>query len=148
MTLQAIRQSALNLLARRDHTKHELMQKLSSKGHTKEDINQVINEFVQKKFINEDRFTESYVRMRSNKGYGPDRIRQELNARGITDITIAEHLMLADNAWSIVARKVWQKHFKGKQPESYAEQAKQMRFLQYRGFNREHIGRLFKDEEM
>lgn len=148
MSLQAIRQSALNLLARRDHTKQELMQKLSTKGHSKEDITEVINALDQKKLINEDRFTESYVRMRRNKGYGPDRIRQELNARGITDITIAEHLMLADNGWSKVARDVWQKHFKGKQPDSYAEQAKQMRFLQYRGFNREHIRSLFKDEEM
>ncbi len=146
--LSAARLNAMDYLARRDHSKQELKLKLKKKGHALEDITQAITELDQKGLINESRFTENFIRYKRNRGFGPERIQLELNARGIDDATIAEQLRLADNGWSNDARKVWQKHFKGKYPENYAEKAKQMRFLQYRGFNREQISSIFKEEEI
>lgn len=90
---------------------------------------------------------ESFIRWRRERGYGPERIRAELYARGIAPEMIAEHLQMADNAWLIEVRRVWQKHFKGNVPTEYKARAKQMRFLQYRGYTREQIASVFHLEE-
>lgn len=57
---------------------------------------------------------------------------------------------MTDNAWFIAVRKVWQKQFKGKRASDFQGRAKQMRFLQYRGFNRDHIASVIAnaDEEI
>ena len=145
--LTKARREALNMLARRDHTKLELTQKLKSKGHTSTDIATIINELETKKMLHEARFVENFIYWRRNRGYGPERIRQELIQKGITDEAIAEHLEIADNDWSADLRKVWQKHFKGKYPDNYKDKARQMRFLHNRGFTGEQINSIFDNEE-
>lgn len=142
-----IRQAILNLLARRDYSQRELLQTLQKKGHAADDIIPVLAGFVQTGLINETRFTENYIRWRAAKGYGPLRILQELQIRGITAEMIADQLQIADNAWFIAARQVWQKHFKGNMPKDFKNRAKQMRFLQYRGFTREQIADVFSPVE-
>lgn len=67
------------------------------------------------------------------------RIAAELNARGIGAEMIAEVIQITDNAWFTEALKVWRKQFKGIIPTDFTHRAKQMRFLQYRGFTREQI---------
>lgn len=134
-----IRRVALNMLARRDHSRQELSQKLKAKGCGGEDIKTVLDALVQEGLINEPRFAENYIYWRRGKGFGPARIAMELQTRGIASETIAQHLQIADNAWFTEARKVWQKHFRGKLPHDNQSRARQMRFLQYRGFTREQI---------
>lgn len=89
--------------------------------------------------INDSRFAENYIRSRRTKGYGPLRIHRELQARGIADEVIAEHLKITDNAWTMEAHSVFQKHFKASIPTDFKERAKLMRFLQYRGFTQGQI---------
>ena len=142
-TKKDIRRSALNSLARRDHSQREIKQKLQSKGYSPEDIDAVIADLVQEKLINDHHFAENYVYWRGKKGYGPQRILRELEVRGIASDVIAEHLKITDNAWFAEARNVWQKRFKGRTPDDFNERAKQMRFLQQRGFTREQIESVF-----
>lgn len=142
-----IRQTALAMLARRDHSKHTLAKKLKMKGHDTNDIEPLLERFEETGLLNDSRYAENYIRYRQNKGYGPVRIKQELTALGLEDEVIAEHLRITDNAWLTNARNIWQKHFKGKLPTDYKDRAKQMRFLQYRGFTQEHIRSLFSTEE-
>lgn len=97
--------------------------------------------------ISDARFTENYIRWRRNKGMGPTRIARELQAKGVAALLIAEHLEMADNAWFTEAREVWLKHCKGKLPTDFKGRAKQMRFLQYRGFTREHIASVLEIED-
>lgn len=85
------------------------------------------------------RFTENFIYWRRNKGYGPIHISNELKARGIPSEMIAEHLDITDNAWLIEVRKLWQKRFKNKAAKDFKSLAKQMRYLQYRGYTREQI---------
>lgn len=94
--------------------------------------------------INERRFTENYVYWRRAKGFGPHRICLELQARGIPDEMIAEHVQITDNAWLADIHKVWQKHFKGKPADDLKSRAKQMRFLQHRGFTQQQIESVLK----
>jgi regulatory protein len=93
--------------------------------------------------ISDQRFAECYTRSRCNKGYGPLRISMELQARGISPETIAEVLQITDNTWLAEVQKVWRKHFKGRLPADFVNRAKQMRFLQYRGFTRDQIESVF-----
>lgn len=138
-SLKKIRRVILFWLARRDYSRQELAQKLKAKPYPEAEIHSVLTEFMQSGYINETRFTENYIHWRRNKGYGPVRISMELQNRGIPLDVIAEHLDISDNAWLTQAQTVWRKHFKGKTPTDFKARAKQMRFLQYRGFTREQI---------
>ncbi|MDF2868173.1 MAG: recX [Gammaproteobacteria bacterium] len=132
---KAVRRAAMDLLARREHSRFELYQKLGKKGSPSSLINQILDELTSESLLSDERFVESYINHRSGQGYGPIRIRQELLARGIDNCLIDE--CLDDNAvnWFELAAKVRIKKFGGDQPHDLVEQAKQFRFLQYRGFS-------------
>ncbi len=133
------------LLTRRDYSHLELIQRLKAKGCKSEDIEVIVTEFAEKGLLCEQRFTENYIYWRKCKGMGPLRIQQELQTKGIQAETIAELLDITDNLWLEEIRRVWQKHFKKKRPEDIKERAKQMRFLQARGFTREQIKSIFEN---
>ncbi len=71
------------MLARREHSRRELTQKLTEKSFEKADIEELLNEFVALNWQSDQRFAESYSRSRLRSGYGPIRIQYELRERGI-----------------------------------------------------------------
>jgi regulatory protein len=144
--LQDTRQRALDLLARREHSELELRQKLHSKGFPAASVEAVIVLLAAQGALSNARFTENYVRCRRQKGYGPVRIRAELNARGIDEDMIEDHLNITDNAWLISLRAVWRKRFKGVVPNDSKTRAQQQRFLQYRGFTLDQIDTIFQSD--
>lgn len=131
------------MLARRDYSQQELSLKLRTKGLCPEEIATTLNELAAKGFLNNKRFAENYIHARQQKGYGPLRITLELKMRGLADDLIAELIDITDNRWFIIVQKTWQKKFKNKSALDFKEQAKQMRFLQYRGFTQEQIESIF-----
>jgi len=144
--LDAIRRAAMNMLTRRDYSQHEISQKLKAKGYAGHEIKPVIASLAQEGLINESRFTENFIYWRRGRGYGPVRISMELQTRGIAAEIITEFLQITESFWDEAARKVWQKHFRGRAPADYHERMKQMRFLQYRGFTREQIESVLGNE--
>ncbi|OGT34931.1 MAG: hypothetical protein A3F11_06160 [Gammaproteobacteria bacterium RIFCSPHIGHO2_12_FULL_37_14] len=139
MSQKSIREVALRLLTGRDYSRNEIVRKLKSKGYPLEEIETLLIEFTQNNLIDDPRFTENYIHKQRNKGYGPRRIHLQLQALGLSAELIAEKLEINDNVWLAEIRKVWQKHFKGKQADNFKDHAKQMRFLLYRGFTTEQI---------
>jgi regulatory protein len=133
----------LNYLARRDHSKFELLQKCKNKKYPIDDIHTALNALTHSGFINEQRFTQNYIDSRRRKGMGPKRIFIELEARGIATDMIAEELKITDNVWLDDVQRVWRKQFKNQLPEDSRSRLKQMRFLQYRGFTREQIEHVY-----
>jgi regulatory protein len=85
-------------------------------------------------YLDEHRFTEAYIRSRRERGYGPMRIGLELEARGISADLIQQHLDMNDPDWVIRKEQVRQKRFGTTEPKDFPEKARQLRFLQYRGF--------------
>ena len=144
--IEKIKRHALYLLTRRDHTPFELRQKLLRKAYLAADIESVLIRLEEAGLINVQRFMECYLRYRRARGYGPRRIAMELQAKGVPEAVIAEHLEITDNAWFADIRHAWQKQFKGRLPKDYLERAKQMRFLYNRGFTQEQIRHIFKHE--
>src|SRR5512139_1220938 len=127
-----LRERALRLLARREHSRAELARKLAQAGFDEAGIAALLDEFEQKNWLSDRRFAESWVadhRARS----GSVKLAFELRQRGVGDDIIES--VLGDNRDSELerAREVWKKKF-GWPPVDGAEKARQMRFLQGRGF--------------
>lgn len=82
----------------------------------------------------DERYTESYVNMRRNRGYGPLKIKQELQQRGVSTELVEAYVEFNDRVWLETARQAYEKKFGGKTLDTANERAKRMRFLQSRGF--------------
>jgi regulatory protein len=66
-------------------------------------------------------------------------LRAELRQLQIPLPQIEAHLVAADVEWDVLARSVRMRKFGGQPAASLSERAKQVRFLQYRGFTAEQI---------
>jgi regulatory protein len=135
----ACTRQALDLLARREHSRRELDRKLRARGFAPEVIEAVLTELTATGALAEARFTESYVRTRVARGKGPVRIRAELAERGVAAEERAAALGTAEQDWHALAREVRVKRFGSAIPKDYKERARQARFLQYRGFDAAQI---------
>ena len=143
--MSELRQRAVRLLARREHTRAELNRKLSPHG-TPEEIDIVLNELARANLQSDARFAESYLRSQATR-LGAARLRQTLRSKGVDSGLIEtqlNHHELPDEAAR--ARAVWTKKFAAPPVDARAW-AKQARFLQGRGFSSEVIRRLLKDIE-
>ena len=145
--LADIRRAALNLLARREHSKTELCRKLLKKNFSSAEVDLVLNGLAEKGLLNENRFIENFIHYQRNRGFGPIRIRADLLERGIKENLIEHHLEIKDNAWLSSLRHVWQKRFKNGLANDYKTRAQQMRFLQYRGFTHDQIKSVMNNDE-
>lgn len=141
--IKSLRQTALKTLARREHSYWELQQKLLTKSENKQAIIAVLDKLKNEKLLDDVRFAESYLRMRSNRGYGPIRIQHELHHRGISEIITDEIIDNMKNEWPALIIAVRKKRFGTVLPKDFNERAKQMRFLEYRGFTHEQIKAAF-----
>jgi regulatory protein len=134
-----LRERALRLLARREHSRVELVRKLERAGFARDDIGPLLDAFEAKNWLSDRRFAESYVADHRARA-GSVKLAYDLRQRGVSDGIIES--VLGDNRDSELdrAREVWQKRF-GAAPVDAAEKARQMRFLQSRGFTPEVIRR-------
>lgn len=90
-TLVAVRRTAMDLLARREHGRVELTRKLRQRGAEPEMIETALDRLTEEGLLSEARYLESFVSYRARSGYGPARIREELSQRGLqrADIDLA-----------------------------------------------------------
>jgi len=141
---QQLRRTALNLLARREHSALELRHKLLVRGHAEAAIDAELARLVEEDLLNEGRYAEVYAHSRADRGYGPLRITRDLRERGVDPETVETVLAALDGFWMAQLQRLHGKRF-GKVPGSAPEQARQMRFLRQRGFTLDQINRLFKE---
>ena len=140
---QASYATALRLLARREHSELELRHKLMGRSYTDTIVDTVVMQLVDEGLLSDQRFAEVYVRGRFERGYGPLRIRAELRERGVSG-NLAEHMLAGlSRLWVESAGRQRRKRFGRRFPADYTERAKQMRFLQQRGFTSEQIQAVF-----
>ena len=136
---KACRNRAMDLLARREHSRLELERKLLARSYSQAPIDQVLDALESEGLLAEGRFVESFIRSRVSKGQGPTRIRAELLQRGIEESAAQAGLQEANLDWASLAAQAWQKRFGPHAPGDFKERARQARFLQYRGFEMEQI---------
>ncbi len=135
----AARNTAIGLLARREHAQAEIKRKLRDRGYGSELTLEVVDDLTRQRLLSDERFAEMFIRSRAARGQGPVRLRAELRHLQIPLEHIDRHLAATQVDWAELARSVRLRKF-GKQPASnLGERAKQVRFLQYRGFTAAQI---------
>lgn len=141
----SLRERALALLARREHSRAELMRKLGSAGFAQEETSVLLDEFEAKNWLSDQRFAESYVADHCARA-GSMKLAYDLRQRGVSDDII--EAVLGDNRDSEIerAREVWKKKF-GAPPVDAAEKARQIRFMLSRGFAHEIIQKTLRATE-
>lgn len=129
----------MDFLARREYGHTELIRKLAEKGFERRVADDAVEQLAAEGLQSDQRFAESFVQSRINQGKGPVRIRLDLGQRGIDAAAIEVALEDACPNWHQLAREIRIKKFGGALPTDFKEKARQMRFLQYRGFEQDHI---------
>ena len=140
----------MRLLARREHSRHELAHKLAYAGAEREELPHVLDELEANNWLSDRRFAESYVADHRRRE-GAVKLAHALRRRGINDELISEVLSALnsrhdDDSEVARARTVWRKKF-AMPPGSQQERAKQMRFLQGRGFSVDAIRQAMSPED-
>ena len=139
----AVRRAAMDLLARREHGRVELSRKLRLRGAPAELVDPALDRLAEEGLLSDARYLESFIRMRANAGYGPVRIREELAQRGLAREAIEQALRGSGFDWNAQLYEVWLRKF-GELPGDQRERARQGRFLSYRGYSMEMIGRVLR----
>lgn len=129
----SLKARALRYLAAREHSRLELGRKLARHAEEGEDVDAVLDWLQAQKFLSEQRFAESLINRRAAR-FGSSRILSELQSHGLDGATVAElkaELVAGEDerAW-----EVWRRKFRAPAADAPGA-AKQMRFLQQRGFS-------------
>lgn len=90
---------AMGLLARREHSGHELQTKLLRRGFSADTVILVIERLTENNYLSDSRFAEAYVRSRAGKGFGPLKIRAELAQRRVDSALVDQALDLHRDEW-------------------------------------------------
>jgi len=138
----SLRARALRLLARREHSRLELQRKLAPHAQDPDELENLIADLVRRGWLSEQRVVEQLIHARRAK-FGSQRIRQQLLEKGVAEELVAQALPQLRDGDVEAARALWQRKF-GKLPRDTAERAKQVRFMQSRGFALETVLRIIR----
>ena len=138
-----IKESCLRLLARREHSQKELLNKLLVKGQAKDDILAVIEELALQGWQSDLRYAESYARHRIQKGYGPLFIAYQLRQNGVDAVDLEDLVQKTAGSWMDLLEQVYTKKYGHDLLLDRNEWARRSRFLMQRGFSGTMISALF-----
>ena len=140
----SLRARAMRFLARREHSRQELSRKLSAIAAEGDDVEAILDELAAKGWLSDSRFAEQSIRSKSRR-FGPLKLTHELRSKGVGDEAIAAafHAAGADGTASI--ERVWRSRF-SQPPSGGRERARQVRFLQGRGFPLDDILKFLRED--
>jgi len=140
----SLRARALQCLARREHSRAELNAKLLPHVQEGEDVEVLLDDLAKRNWLSDKRAAERVMQQRRSR-FGTQRITHELRQKGIAEELISAALPELKESELATAREVWQRKF-GALPQDAKEKAKQMRFLQSRGFGPDVIFQVMRCE--
>jgi regulatory protein len=132
----------MRCLARREHTRTELRAKLLPHVQDGEDVDAVLDELEKRNWLSDERAASQIVHAKRSR-FGAQRITHELRRKGIAEELISNALPVLKETELKAVREVWQSKF-GTLPKNNNEKAKQVRFLQSRGFAPDVIFKLLR----
>ncbi|WP_031435403.1 regulatory protein RecX [Methylomarinum vadi] len=138
-----IKDICLRLLARREHSRKELLDKLAFRGFGRQDTERVVQELAEQGWQSDERYAHSYARQRIEKGYGPLRIAYELQQHGVEYSELDGLVEDLAGSWSELLENVYLGKYSVDKHLPAKEWLKRSRFLQQRGFSGEMIKKLF-----
>ena len=138
----AVRDAAVRLLARREHSRLELARKLAGRGHADDLIEEIVGDLARSGLQSDDRFAQAFVRSALGRGQGPVKIRAALTERGVDGDIASAHLHLDSHEWTERAANASSKRFGPAAPENRADWARRARFLAGRGFTSDVVAKV------
>jgi regulatory protein len=150
----SLRTRALQYLARREYSRAELRGKLLPHVQIENDFEQVqpvdldalLDDLTARGWLSDARAATQFVHAKRSR-FGTQRITHELRQRGISDELIEAALPALKESELETARDVWQRKF-GTLPQDAREKARQMRFLQSRGFGFDVIFKVLRTSDV
>jgi regulatory protein len=130
-------------LARREHTREELREKLQTRAVEGENVEALLDDLVRAGWLSEARLAEQMIRARARR-FGPLKLAQQLRARGVEQGTIAQAFVAAGEEGRSSLASVWRSRFRSL-PRDDRERARHVRFLQGRGFRIEDILKFLRE---
>ncbi len=143
---ESLRARALKFLARREHSRAELARKLAPHADESTEIDSVLDELESRGWLSERRVVEQVVHARRPR-FGARRIERELLDKGVSEESVAAVLPQLKEGELEAARAVWLRKFGGRQAGRPGERARQVRFLQGRGFDLDVIMKVIKGRD-
>lgn len=137
LSMPKLRALAFALLAKREYSKFTLYRKLLQHGADPQQAEQLIEELAQAHYQSDERMTEMLIRSQVRQGRGPQRIQQEIKKHQLNPALAQQemqHINWLQQAMDLKIRKFGREI--AKDPKI---KAKQIRFLQYRGFTMDVI---------
>lgn len=157
-TFSRLLDRAMRILAQRDHGRDELKRKLQLSNQRAawlqqqenlpipdELLEKVLDWCQENGWLNDQRFTERFIQSRARKGYGPQRVRMELQQKGIGRDEINQALSETEVDWRQSAADLARRKFGDPLPQTWAEKSKVQRFLMSKGFMMEDIQAVFRN---
>ena len=153
----SLRARALQYLARREYSRAELRKKLLPQVQDDDDFEQAFNssssvnldklldDLTARGWLSDERAATQLVHAKRSR-FGTQRITHELRQKGIAEELISAVLPELKKSELETAREVWLKKF-GVPPQDQKEKAKQMRFLQSRGFSMDAIFKVLRTSD-
>jgi regulatory protein len=138
----SLRLRSLQYLARREHSRAELNTKLLPHVQPTDNLDALLDDLEKRKWLSDERVADNWVQHRRSR-FGSQRIIHELRQKGIAENLISAALPELKQSELSAARAVWQKKFTSP-PQDAKEKARQMRFLQSRGFGFEIISKVLQ----
>lgn len=143
---RSLKARAIGYLARRDYARTELGQKLlGSRGEGVPDraaVEAVLDELDTLGYLSDERYAQAVV-TRKTGNFSRRAIAQELRSKGVAAETVREVLAAAETDDDAALITIWQRRF-GQAPANDREKARQVRFLQSRGFALSAIFKLLR----
>ena len=138
----SLKAQAVRLLARREYARDDLDQRLIAKGAARDEVAAVLDELSSQGLLSNERFAHALVAQKSGS-YSRRSIRGELKRKGISGEAIEGAIGEATIDDDAAMLALWQRRF-GAPPANDREKARQIRFLQSRGFALSAIFKMLK----
>lgn len=140
-----LRSYAFAVLTRKEYSKKDLIEKLCLYAEDREEVLMLVDELSRENYQSDQRVAEMTVRSQIRKGKGPNRIKLALNAKSI-DKALAKNDM-DEIDWYEQAYMLKVKKYGTEVAIDAKMKAKQIRFLQYRGFEMDAIMKAIRKRE-
>lgn len=131
--------TAIRLLARREHARTELERKLEYRGFAAQQVETVLDELHAAGLQSDERFAQNVIRVRQAKGYGPVFVSRYLREKGVKAQIIESALDFSDTAWQKALLDTAVKKFGQAAPADLKQKARQVNFLLRRGFSSQQV---------
>lgn len=150
----SLKNRALQYLARREYSRAELRDKLLKYLSVDDDFEQqtavrlddLLDDLTSRGWLSDQRAAAQLVDRKRGR-FGLQRITYELQQKGLSESLIDEVIPGLKETELDAAHEVWSRKF-GVLPQDAKEKARQMRFLQARGFSVEIIYRVLRNSDL